>query len=159
MATDGQSEYEAVLCVKPEVNVYRIPPRASNRAIRAADWKLDAPDWTGRMRVTARGKVAYVKLEDKISGELFAQAPVVEYPGITVETVSDSSRYFVLRIQDDNGRSAFIGIGFGDRGDSFDFNVALQDHFKYAAYRKPARSCTYSLSCALFSHHLEINTS
>lgn len=26
-----------------------------------------------------------------------------EYPGIAVETVSDSSRYFVLRIQDDNG--------------------------------------------------------
>ena len=36
---------------------------------RAADWKLDSPDWTGRMRITARGKVAYVKLEDKISGE------------------------------------------------------------------------------------------
>uniref|UniRef100_A0A3Q2YDE5 Adaptin ear-binding coat-associated protein 1 n=1 Tax=Hippocampus comes TaxID=109280 RepID=A0A3Q2YDE5_HIPCM len=103
MATEGQFEYESVLCVKPEVNVYRIPPRSSNRAIRAADWKLDAPDWSGRMRVVARGKVAYVKLEDKISGELFAQAPVDEYPGIAVETVSDSSRYFVLRIQDDNG--------------------------------------------------------
>lgn len=37
------------------------------------------------------------------AGELFAQAPVEEYPGIAVETVSDSSRYFVLRIQDDNG--------------------------------------------------------
>lgn len=37
------------------------------------------------------------------AGELFAQAPVQEYPGIAVETVSDSSRYFVLRIQDDNG--------------------------------------------------------
>ncbi|KAI4810549.1 adaptin ear-binding coat-associated protein 1-like [Pseudochaenichthys georgianus] len=131
MATEGQSEYESVLCVKPEVNVYRIPPRASNRAIRAADWKLDAPDWTGRMRVTARGKLVFVKLEDKISGELFAQAPVEEFPGLTVETVSDSSRYFVLRIQDDSGRSAFIGIGFGDRGDAFDFNVALQDHFKW----------------------------
>ncbi|XP_058247570.1 adaptin ear-binding coat-associated protein 1 isoform X2 [Hemibagrus wyckioides] len=85
----------------------------------------------GRMRVTARGKIAYIKLEDKISGELFAQAPVEQYPGIAVETVSDSSRYFVLRIQDDSGRSAFIGIGFGDRGDAFDFNVALQDHFKW----------------------------
>ncbi|XP_005925352.1 adaptin ear-binding coat-associated protein 1 isoform X1 [Haplochromis burtoni] len=131
MATDGQFEYESILCVKPEVNVYRIPPRTSNRAIRAADWKLDAPDWTGRMRVTARGKVAYVKLEDKVSGELFAQAPVDEYPGVAVETVSDSSRYFVLRIMDDNGRTAFIGIGFGDRSDAFDFNVALQDHFKW----------------------------
>lgn len=37
------------------------------------------------------------------AGELFAQAPVKEYPGVAVETVSDSSRYFVLRIQDDNG--------------------------------------------------------
>lgn len=37
-------------------------------SFRAADWKLDAPDWMGRMRVTAKGKVAYIKLEDKISG-------------------------------------------------------------------------------------------
>ncbi|RVE66927.1 hypothetical protein OJAV_G00112200 [Oryzias javanicus] len=129
MAAEG--EYESILCVKPDVNVYRIPPRASNRAYRAADWKLDTPDWSGRMRITAKGKVAFIKLEDKISGELFAQAPVKEYPGIAVETVSDSSRYFVLRIQDDSGRSAFIGVGFGDRGDAFDFNVALQDHFKW----------------------------
>ncbi|XP_039619753.1 adaptin ear-binding coat-associated protein 1 [Polypterus senegalus] len=129
MATEG--EYESILCVKPDINVYRIPPRASNRGYRAADWKLEQPDWKGRMRVTARGKVAFIKLEDKSSGELFAQAPVDQYPGIAVETVSDSSRYFVIRIQDGNGRSAFIGIGFSDRGDAFDFNVALQDHFKW----------------------------
>ncbi|XDV34131.1 hypothetical protein PO909_004329 [Leuciscus waleckii] len=94
MASEG--EYESILCVKPDVSVYRIPPRASNRGYRAADWKLDTPDWTGRLRITAKGKVAYIKLEDKVSG-----------------------------------RSAFIGVGFGDRGDSFDFNVALQDHFKW----------------------------
>lgn len=38
-----------------------------------------------------------------ISGELFAKAPVDTYPGIAVEAVMDSSRYFVLRIEDDNG--------------------------------------------------------
>ncbi|XP_053306589.1 adaptin ear-binding coat-associated protein 1 isoform X3 [Spea bombifrons] len=83
------------------------------------------------MRLTSKGKVAFIKLEDKVSGELFAQAPVDQFPGIAVETVTDSSRYFVIRIQDGNGRSAFIGIGFADRGDAFDFNVTLQDHFKW----------------------------
>ncbi|XP_059880258.1 adaptin ear-binding coat-associated protein 1 isoform X2 [Delphinus delphis] len=127
----AELEYESVLCVKPDVSVYRIPPRASNRGYRASDWKLDQPDWTGRLRITSKGKIAYIKLEDKVSGELFAQAPVEQYPGIAVETVTDSSRYFVIRIQDGTGRSAFIGIGFSDRGDAFDFNVSLQDHFKW----------------------------
>lgn len=75
-----------------------------------------------------------MKLEDKTTGELFAKCPIDKYPGLAVESVSDSSRYFVVRIQDDgevSGRSAFIGIGFADRSDSFDLNVALQDHFKW----------------------------
>ncbi|XP_078697321.1 NECAP-like protein CG9132 isoform X1 [Branchiostoma floridae x Branchiostoma belcheri] len=125
------ADYESIVCVKPEVFVYRIPPRPSNRGYRAADWKLDAPDYTGRMRIVAKGKNCVIKIEDKNSGELFAQAPVDAYPGVAVESVTDSSRYFVIRVQDDSGRSAFIGMGFGDRGDSFDFNVALQDHFKW----------------------------
>ncbi|KAL3244225.1 hypothetical protein MRX96_018852 [Rhipicephalus microplus] len=66
-----------------------------------------------------------------LAGELFAKCPIDKYPGIAVEAVMDSSRYFVIRLQDDNGRAAFIGIGFADRGDSFDLNVALQDHFKW----------------------------
>ncbi|NXD18326.1 NECP2 protein, partial [Nothocercus nigrocapillus] len=98
---------------------------------RAAEWQLDQPAWSGRMRITAKGKVAFIKLEDKTSGELFAQAPVEQFPGIAVESVTDSSRYFVIRIEDGNGRRAFIGVGFVDRGDAFDFNVALQDHFKW----------------------------
>ena len=83
------------------------------------------------MRLLAKGKECVLKLEDKISGELFAKCPIDQYPGIAIEAVSDSSRYFVLRIQDDSGRAAFIGVGFADRSDSFDLNVALQDHFKW----------------------------
>ncbi|XP_051549211.1 adaptin ear-binding coat-associated protein 2 [Myxocyprinus asiaticus] len=127
----ADSVYESVVCVKPEVHVYKIPPRASNRGYRAADWKLDEPAWSGRMKITAKGTTAFIKLEDKNTGELFAQAPVDQYPGSAVEAVTDSSRYFVIRIEDGNGRHAFIGLGFADRGDSFDFNVALQDHFKW----------------------------
>ncbi|CAL1531167.1 unnamed protein product [Lymnaea stagnalis] len=123
--------YERVLCVKNEVLVYKIPPRPSNRGYRADEWKLESPDWTGRLRVVSKGKELLIKLEDRNSGELFAQCPVDSYPGIAVESVMDSSRYFVIRIKDESGRSAFIGIGFHDRADSFDLNVSIQDHFKW----------------------------
>lgn len=67
-------------------------------------------------------------------GELFAQAPVKEYPGIAVETVSDSSRYFVLRIQDDNGE---------------DVNVGLHTSKPFVIYQQSTlhRICNVSLIC------------
>ena len=66
-----------------------------------------------------------MQLEDKNNGQLFAEAPITEFPTKSIEPVSDSSRYFVLKIEN-QGRTAFIGVGFADRSDSFDFNVALQ---------------------------------
>lgn len=123
--------------MKNEVFVYKIPPRGSARGYRAADWNLSAPDWTGRLRLITGGKVAgggkncELRLEDRGSNELFAACPIETHPGLAVEAVTDSSRYFVICIIDrDTGRKAYIGMGFADRSDSFDLNVALQDHFK-----------------------------
>lgn len=55
------------------------------------------------MRLVCKGSLCTIKLEDKATGELFAQCPIESYPGIAVEAVTDSSRYFVLRIQDGSG--------------------------------------------------------
>ena len=38
------------------------------------------------------------------------------------------------QVDQTTGRHAFMGLGFGDRGDAFDFNVALSDHEKHVRY-------------------------
>lgn len=64
------------------------------------------------------------------SCELFGVAPMP--PGqaqLVVEQASDSSRNFVLRLEDAaSKRHAFVGVSFADRATAFDFNVAISDH-------------------------------
>lgn len=123
-------DYERVILRKPEVFVYKIPPRTSNRAVKATDWGLSNPAFKGRLRIIAQNHQCSINIEDATEGKLFAKGIITEWPSTTIEPVSDSSRYFILKITSPDGRHAFIGIGFADRSDSFDMNVALQDHFK-----------------------------
>ena len=49
-----------------------------------------------------------------------------------VDGVIDSSRYYVLRLQDRTStRSALMGIGFRERDTAFDFKNALNDYVRY----------------------------
>ncbi|CAN4093235.1 unnamed protein product [Withania somnifera] len=115
---EDEESFEHTLLVVREVSVFKIP--RSDRI------------WTGRLRVVSCKERCEIRLEDPNSAELFAACFMA--PGqreSSVESVLDSSRYFVLKIEDGRGKHAFIGLGFNERNEAFDFNVALSDHEKY----------------------------
>lgn len=123
---DGaDEELEYTLFNKRDVMVYQIPPASGAAGHKADDWKKCI--WRGRCRIVGKGKDLAIKMLDSTSGQLFAQCqiPNGEHDKY-VERVIDSSRYFVLKITNGD-RHAFIGLGFEDRNDAFDFNCALAD--------------------------------
>lgn len=133
-----EDEIESILYIAREISVYKIPPLKVNEGHRANEWgDLAQPLWKGRLRIIEKSSSAALYFEDAQTGELFAKA---EYDPTrpSVEAVLDSSRYFVVRVED-AGKKAYIGLGFAERTDSFDFNVALQDYTKrFRASLEPA---------------------
>jgi hypothetical protein len=126
-------EAERTLLIVREVSVYKPPPRPGVAGYRCQDWPKESFIFSGRLRVRAAGALCVVLLEAPTTGALFAQCPVSnERPELSVEPVTDSSRYFVVRADDGNGRHAYLGVGFKERTDAFDFNVAIQDHVRGA---------------------------
>lgn len=91
-----------------------------------SDWSWPHP---------CKWEVCLRKLEHKISGELFAQAPVKQYLGTAEETVTDSSFCFAIWFQSDSGYRAFMGIPFKGQDNAFDFNILLQNRFKWDSQR------------------------
>ncbi|KIY65493.1 adaptin ear-binding coat-associated protein 1 NECAP-1 [Cylindrobasidium torrendii FP15055 ss-10] len=122
-------EIESILYICREISIHKIPPLKKNEGHRAGEWgDLAAPIWKGRLRFIEKGNSAALIFDDPNTGELFARAEY-EAQRPPVEAVLDSSRYFVVRVED-AGKKAYIGLGFLERTDSFDFNVACQDYEK-----------------------------
>jgi adaptin ear-binding coat-associated protein 1/2 len=88
---------------------------------RAADWDVNKFLWTGRLRITAQGPRLFLRFEQPNGagvvcwsrrcadadvaggpGDLFAVCPY-DPKGNAVESVLDSSRYFVVRLENENG--------------------------------------------------------
>ncbi|KAI3460967.1 hypothetical protein Pfo_017630 [Paulownia fortunei] len=129
---EDEETFEHTLLVVREVSVFKIPPRPTSGGYKCGEWLQSDKIWSGRLRVVSCNTRCEIRLEDPNSGELFAACFV--NPGqreTAVESVLDSSRYFVLKIEDGRGKHAFIGLGFNERNEAFDFNVALSDHEKY----------------------------
>ena len=76
-----------------------------------------ASDWTDqvavvRVQVVTRGTEAAVRLFRTDSGKVFANSPVRIGGPPAVEQVTDSSRYFALRIEDGKGELNMYILGF-----------------------------------------------
>ena len=118
-------DFERTLCQIREVFVFKIPIRSSAAGHRAADWPKE-PAMKASLKVSAKGRLAVVTMTNPQNGDIFATCPVTD--DTAVERTLDSGRYFVFRIQNAQGRHAFIGVAFNERNDAFDFNVALSEH-------------------------------
>jgi hypothetical protein len=113
---------ERVRCVIKDSHVFKLPTRQTAGGWRGADWTEEV--WQGTVKVVERGDLTVVLLVDRANGSIFAVCPIKDG---AIDRCVDSSRYFVLRIENANGRHMFIGMAFNERNDAFDFNTSLED--------------------------------
>jgi len=113
---------ERVRCTIQDAHVFKLPPRQTAGGWRGADWTDEV--WQGTVKVVERGDLTVVLLVDRVNGATFAVCPVKDG---AIDRCIDSSRYFVLRVENASGRHMFIGMAFNERNDAFDFNTALED--------------------------------
>ena len=124
---------ERVRAVIRNAHVFKLPPRPSAAGWRGADWTEEV--WQGLVKVVERGDKCAIVLCSE-DGVTFAVCP---YKDGAVDRCIDSSRYFVLRIENSQGRHMFIGLAFNERNDAFDFNTSLEDSRREKEKEKDAQ--------------------
>ena len=128
---------EYVILSKKECFAYSVPESGLSVGFKASDWSECV--WKGRLQVCSKGESLIIKLLEN-SGVIFVACPIDRSVPLNsfVERAADSSRYFVLKVSDNRSRKSFIGFGFDNRNDAFDFNACLQDfYFRSNARSKP----------------------
>ncbi|KAG9395654.1 Adaptin ear-binding coat-associated protein 1 NECAP-1 [Carpediemonas membranifera] len=123
------SDLELVQLSINQTHVYRIPPRPSAQGWYCQAWRPEDRIFTGRLKVITTGSECIIRIENTETNQVFVEARYRSADD--VERALDSSRYFIVTVEDPNTkRKAQIGIGFERREESFDFNVALQNFLK-----------------------------
>ncbi|KAK5165073.1 uncharacterized protein LTR77_009170 [Saxophila tyrrhenica] len=137
------SAIQRIVHLTSAVRVYTIPPLTSTRGFSASSWTSPTQPtaqeiFTARLRVIetslSNTLKADIVLEDPKSGDLFAAAPYTS-PAV-VQQANDSSRFFAVRVVGEGGMKATLGIGFEERGEALDFNIALAEMRKVLGFEK-----------------------
>ena len=137
MATEGGSLLKQTLMSQSECFVYKVPPLATASGYRANDWDLANPLSECGFQVERRNNDLYLLFTLENHTKLFALAKIEgekqSINNINVETVMDSSRYFVCKILQSNpndattkNRTALLGFGFREREIAIDLLGNLQ---------------------------------
>lgn len=131
ISMDGNAMEESVrtLCVIETAYLFKVPPRGptgySAKALK------ENPLMNGRLEVLAKGEECMILVKNKMTDKPYVTCPVRYKGPPAYEKTFDSSRYFVLRIENlKTGKHAFAGLGFNKRDHALDFKVALQDFEK-----------------------------
>lgn len=114
---------ERVRLTIKDVHVFKIPPLHNAGGYRGAEW--NDKFWQGEVKIIERNEHCAIVLVDPTKGTIFAVCPV--FRDGAVDRCVDSSRYFVLRVENADGRHIFIGMAFNERNDAFDFNATMED--------------------------------
>jgi len=135
---EADTPIELILARFQEVFCYKVPPQASAAGHRAEDWNLGEPRFTGRLHLVGVGST----LECRVLKQDGDDVPVAVCPVRTgadaapvdaiVAAVADSSRYFVFRCEDAQGRRAYLGVGFRERDEAYDFKASMGDFIRGA---------------------------
>lgn len=118
--------------------VYPVPKSETQSDYLASQWDLENPIYTGRLELgLSTGGDLYMCLYERDGKALFAHSAPISLAALAkgeatlsyfLNPVQDSSRYFVLLVQDGTaGQRARIGIGFKDRSHAFDLNAAITE--------------------------------
>lgn len=151
ISDSSAADYESLLWTCKECYIYKIPPLKNESGHRANDWNVNEWLWQGALKVTSKGNTLIIVLHDPKTFEIFATCPQKEKGNGAIDRVIDSSRYYVLRLDDGKGNHAFVGLGFREREDSYDFNATMQDHWKSIARQKEAEEMAKEASEKLSS--------
>ena len=128
MASTADDEY--VQLTIPEAFIYKCPPRASASGYRAAEMTEQVA--IVRVVVATKGHDVLLRLFRADTDKLFAMCPLRRGGPPGLEPVTDSSRYFCLRLENEKGNHAFVGLGFNRREDAFDLKSSIADAQKQA---------------------------
>eukprot|EP00826_Nyctotherus_ovalis_P007330 TRINITY_DN11820_c0_g1_i4.p1 TRINITY_DN11820_c0_g1~~TRINITY_DN11820_c0_g1_i4.p1 ORF type:complete len:241 (+),score=65.59 TRINITY_DN11820_c0_g1_i4:68-790(+) len=136
MESSEDTEIEMKLFNFGETMLFQVPP-ATSRGHCASEWKAHFV-WKGKMEIVMKGAKCKVTFRS-LDGSVYGYGFIIGNVNKQIETCYDSSRYFAIRLLNEENKSLLMGIGFDDRNVAFDFKQSLLKFQKNVEYdSKPA---------------------